>query len=68
MLAAVAALGVVIAVLPVYAQAPVTITWATIATGGPTVSDVYRALECSQAMGCREPRGDVECSYSHYIR
>ncbi len=32
------------AVLPAQAQRPVTITWSTLATGGPAVSDVYRAL------------------------
>ncbi|MGQ0569733.1 MAG: ABC transporter substrate-binding protein [Armatimonadota bacterium] len=44
MLAAVAMLAIVVSVLPAYAQAPVTITWSTLATGGPNVSDVYRAL------------------------
>jgi multiple sugar transport system substrate-binding protein len=44
MLASVAAIAVVLAVLPAYAQAPITITWSTLATGGPSVSDVYRAL------------------------
>jgi multiple sugar transport system substrate-binding protein len=43
-MAAGAMLAVVIAVLPAYAQGPVTITWSTLATGGPIVSDVYRAL------------------------
>lgn len=42
MLAIVAALAVVVA--PAYAQAPVTINWATIAAGGPLISDVYRAI------------------------
>ncbi len=44
MLAIVAALAMIAAVAPAYAQAPVTITWSTLATGGPSVSDVYRAL------------------------
>jgi multiple sugar transport system substrate-binding protein len=43
-LVAVVAAVIVGAVLPVQAQGPVTITWSTLATGGPTVSDVYRAL------------------------
>jgi multiple sugar transport system substrate-binding protein len=30
--------------LPAHSQGPVTITWSTLATGGPSVSDVYRAL------------------------
>src|SRR5271165_4717186 len=29
---------------PASAQAPVTVTWSTLATGGPAVSDIYRAL------------------------
>ncbi|MDI6773532.1 MAG: ABC transporter substrate-binding protein [bacterium] len=44
MLAVVAALAIGLAVLPVSAQTPVTITWSTLATGGAIVSDVYRAL------------------------
>ncbi len=44
MLAIVAALAVVVAVLPAYAQGPVTITWSTQGQGGVTVADVYRAL------------------------
>jgi multiple sugar transport system substrate-binding protein len=43
-LAVAAALAVLTAVLPAVAQAPVTITWSTLATGGPSVADVYRAL------------------------
>jgi len=44
MLAAVAAIALVAAGLPAYAQAPATVTWSTLATGGPQVADVYRAL------------------------
>jgi multiple sugar transport system substrate-binding protein len=44
MLAAAAAIALVVTVLPALAQTPVTITWSTLATGGPSVSDVYRAL------------------------
>jgi multiple sugar transport system substrate-binding protein len=43
-LAAAALMAVAVTVIPALAQAPVTITWSTLATGGPTVSDVYRAL------------------------
>ncbi len=44
MLAVVAALAIGFAVLPASAQTPVTLTWSTLATGGPIVSDVYRAI------------------------
>jgi multiple sugar transport system substrate-binding protein len=43
-LAAATALALVVLALPALAQTPVTITWSTLATGGPSVSDVYRAL------------------------
>ncbi len=43
-LAAVTLITLAVTVMPALAQAPVTITWSTLATGGPTVSDVYRAL------------------------
>ncbi|HLW60288.1 MAG TPA: ABC transporter substrate-binding protein [bacterium] len=43
-LAALATAAMLMAVIPVQAQGPVTITWSTLATGGPAVSDVYRAL------------------------
>jgi multiple sugar transport system substrate-binding protein len=43
-LAAVAATAVVLAVVPAYAQAPVTISWNTQGQGGTAVADVYRAL------------------------
>ncbi len=42
--AAAVALALVIAVLPAMTQTSVTITWSTLGTGGPIVSDVYRAL------------------------
>jgi multiple sugar transport system substrate-binding protein len=44
MLTILAVLTVLAAVLPARAQGPGTITWSTLATGGPSVSDVYRAL------------------------
>ncbi|MDR7417907.1 MAG: ABC transporter substrate-binding protein [Armatimonadota bacterium] len=43
-LATAALLAMAVTVMPAFAQAPVTITWSTLATGGPQVSDVYRAL------------------------
>ncbi len=43
-LAALVAVAVAGAVLPALAQTTVTVTWSTLATGGPVVSDVYRAL------------------------
>lgn len=45
-LAALATVAVASAVLQTHAQAqaPVTVTWSTLAGGGPAVSDVYRAL------------------------
>ncbi len=44
LLAIVAVIAVGLAVVPASAQAPVTITWNTLATGGPIVADLYRAL------------------------
>lgn len=44
LLAALAAITVGLAALPVVAQPATAITWSTLATGGPQVSDVYRAL------------------------
>jgi multiple sugar transport system substrate-binding protein len=35
---------IALVLVPAHAQGPVTITWSTLATGGPSVSDVYRAL------------------------
>jgi multiple sugar transport system substrate-binding protein len=43
-LAAAAVIAALVTVLPAHAQPPITITWSTLATGGPVVSDVYRAL------------------------
>ena len=44
MLCALAIAALVASGVSAYAQTPVTITWSTLATGGPAVSDVYRAL------------------------
>ncbi|MBM3451054.1 MAG: ABC transporter substrate-binding protein [Armatimonadetes bacterium] len=37
-------LAVALAILPAHSQGPTTITWSTLATGGPVVAKVYRAL------------------------